>query len=59
MDEEATGLDITPLLLEVIQAAVSAAHGGKTKEPLDRGLCRRKFDRDPSPGVSTARGLAG
>ena len=59
IEGDGTGVDITPVMIKVVDAAVAKAYGGKRKIALDGGLRRREVDQGLRPGRLAAGGDAG
>ena len=55
IEGDGTGVDITPVMIKVVDAAVAKAYGGKKKIALDGDLCGREVDQ----GLRAGRLAAG
>jgi hypothetical protein len=55
IEGDGTGLDITPVMIKVVDAAVAKAYGG-AQDPLDGGLRRREVHPRLRPRRLAARG---
>ena len=49
IEGDGTGVDITPVMIKVVDAAVAKAYGGKRADPLDGDLRRREVDHGLRP----------
>ncbi len=55
IEGDGTGVDITPVMIKVVDAAVAKAYRRQEEDRLDGGVCRRKINQGLWPGRVAAR----